>query len=405
MAVAKLIVMYPMPKDNGSVLTLSGPLKSHSGRSYATCRPNPNRRRNMLAKKLALYVCLMLPLLGVGIPYSQASEKDRGLTVMTRNLDNGTDFGPIFAAQTPTELVIAVSATYAEIQASNIPERAAAIAKEIAAAQPDLVGLQEVFTYRIGPFGGPATTVTYDALQSLLDELERRGVHYAPLAILPNLDAEAPAFDPSSGFFDVRATDHDVVLARTDLATSQLNVSNIRAQHFTTEASITNPVLGTLEILHGWISVDAKKRGKQFRFVTTHLESLSAEIRDAQAAELVLGPANTTLPLVFAGDFNSDAQSSDPVQNGAYRILLGAGLADAWSATHFGDPGFTWPLHGEDPFTPFATPYQRIDLVFARGRIHPVMVDLIGNQLTDLTPSGLWPSDHAGLVASFVVEP
>ena len=105
---------------------------------------------------LVMSICL------IGVPAGQG--QDRVLTVMTRNMDNGSDFGPVFAAATFPDLIAAVTATYAEIQASNISERAAAVADEIAATHPDLVGLQEVSTYRIGPFGGPATTITYDAL-------------------------------------------------------------------------------------------------------------------------------------------------------------------------------------------------------------------------------------------------
>ena len=282
-------------------------------------------------RKALSCIFLALALIGPGLTDAQAA--DRVLTVMTRNMDNGTDFGLIFAAQTPTQLLTAVAITYAEIQASNIPERAEGIAREIDAARPDLVGLQEVFTYRVGPFGGPATSVTYDALQSLLDALGRRGLHYAPVAILTNLDVEVPTFDPSSGlFFDVRATDHDVVLARTDLTVAQLRLSGSQAQHFVTNAVFSNPVLGTLTILRGWIAVDGTKRGKPFRFVTTHLESVAPQIQAVQAVqagELLLGPANTARPVIFAGDFNSDARSSDPAQNAAYRILVGSGFTDA----------------------------------------------------------------------------
>lgn len=360
------------------------------------------------AGTLLICACLSLALAGFVSADARADDnKDRVLTVMTRNLDNGTDFGLIFAARSQSDLVIATGATYAEVQASNIPERAAAVADEIAAANPDLVGLQEVYTYRVGPFGGPATTVTYDALQSLLDALAQRGLHYAAIAVLTNLDVEVPAFDPTvpGGLFDVRASDHNVVLARTDLPVSQLKLSSIQAQHFATNSIFTNPVLGTLEIPGGWIAVEGKKRGKSFRFVTTHLDPVSTEVRAAQTDELLEGPADTTLPVILAGDFNSDAQSSDPAQNEAYRILIEAGYDDVWSAIHPGDAGFTWPLHGEDPFTPFATPFQRIDLVLSDGPVHPRAAGLVGNQLADLTPSGLWPSDHAGVVAEFVLEP
>src|SRR3989454_1423872 len=351
---------------------------------------------------LAMSICLS----GV---HANAAGRARVLTVMTRNMDTGTDFRPIFSATSPLQLLTAVGAAYAEVQASNIPERAAGIAKEIEATQPALVGLQEVTTVHTGPFGGPATTLVFDQLQSLLDELASRGLHYAPIAVLTNLDAEAPTFDSSFNLFDVRVTDHDVMLARTDLQTSEFKLENIQFHHFTTNLIFSSPTLGLLTIPHGWISVDAKLRGKQYRFATTHLESLSPAIQAAQAAELVNGPGNTDVPVIFAGDFNSDAESSNAAANPAYPILLSAGFVDTWKQLHPSDPSFTWPLHGEDPFTPFSTPNQRIDLVFSRGgrkAIAPINIALIGNnQLTDLTPSGLWPSDHAGLVAPFRLEP
>src|SRR5437867_3158955 len=363
----------------------------------------------MNIKKQTIVIALAMMLISTGAIQTSAAENDRVLIVMTRNLDTGTDFGPIFSATTPFQLLTAVGTSYAEVQASNIPERAAGVAKEIEANQPDLVALQEVTTVHIGPYGGPATTLVADQLQSLLDALASRGLHYAPIAVLTNLDAEAPAFDSSFNVFDVRTTDHDVILARTDLQTSEFKLEKIQFQHFTTNLTFSSPTLGLLTIPHGWISVDAKLRGKQYRFVTTHLESLSPAIQAAQAAELVNGPGNTDVPVIFAGDFNSDAESSNAAANPAYPILLSAGFVDTWKQLHPNDPVFTWPLHGEDPFTSFSTPNQRIDLVFSRNGwkgLLPFNVDLIGNnQSTDLTPSGLWPSDHAGLVGSFMLEP
>ena len=124
---------------------------------------------------------------------------------------------------------------------------------------------------------------------------------------------------------------------------------------------------------------------------------------------MVNGPGNTDVSLILAGDFNSDAESNDAAANPAYSILLSAGFVDTWKQLHSSDPGFTFPLHSEDPFTPFAIPNVRIDLVFSRNGSKgatPFSVDLLGNnQSTDLTPSGLWPSDHAGLVASIKLEP
>src|SRR5207244_11384006 len=88
---------------------------------------------------------------GCDEPGVAEDQRDRVLPIMTRNLDEGTDFGPIFQATTPQDFAIQVAAAYLEVQTSNIPERAAAIADEIAAQQPYLVGLQEVSVWNTGP--------------------------------------------------------------------------------------------------------------------------------------------------------------------------------------------------------------------------------------------------------------
>src|SRR5262245_43977788 len=266
-----------------------------------------------------------MTLAGFGGKAPQATDSARVVRVMTYNVDEGTDLAPVLSATTLEELARAVAEVYIEVQASNIPERAAGIARQIEATRPDLIGLQEVSAWRTGPLGSPpATTVQFDALRSLLDELAKRNLSYAPIAISTNLDAEAP----SALGFDVRLTDFDVVLARTDLSVSSLKILDVQKHLFNTNLTFTNPVLGTVTVPRGWIWVDAKIRGKSFRFITTHLESFSPLVQIAQANELIQGPANTELPVVFAADFNSDAASSDPIQSAAYRILLVAGFID-----------------------------------------------------------------------------
>jgi hypothetical protein len=81
---------------------------------------------------------------GIGATTANAQNRDRGPVVMTINMDTGSDFGFVVSAKTPLDLVLSVTATYQEIQASNIPERAGGIAREIQATRPYLVGLQEV---------------------------------------------------------------------------------------------------------------------------------------------------------------------------------------------------------------------------------------------------------------------
>ena len=56
----------------------------------------------------------------------------------------------------------------------------------------------------------PATDVESDQLEALLGELRRLGQHYEAVAILPNLDVEAPTLLG----FDARLTDRTVIIAR-----------------------------------------------------------------------------------------------------------------------------------------------------------------------------------------------
>jgi endonuclease/exonuclease/phosphatase family metal-dependent hydrolase len=349
----------------------------------------------------------VLALVGVGFSTASAQNKNRNLVVVSRNLDTGSDYNLVLKATSPTELVLAVAATYNEIVDSNIPERADAIAAEIQQQQPDLVALQEVTKLLHGPLGGPAETVDVDQLQALTAALELRGVHYGVLASQQNADLELPALDLSRGWFDARVIDFDVVLARTDLPISDFEVEQVTKQHFANILQFM--MLGTsIEVPRGWIAVDVKLRGKPYRLVDTHLESINYTIQALQAEELVNGPTIADVPVVLAGDINSDASGFDPVLSASYQILVSAGFLDFWPIKHPGDPGFTNPLHGEDPYTPLETPNQRIDviLVKAGGKgIDVRNVFLIGNTTSDLTAHGLWPSDHAGVVEAFTLLP
>jgi hypothetical protein len=49
---------------------------------------------------------------------------------------------------------------------------------------------------------------------------------------------------------------------------------------------------------------------------------------------------------------------------------------------------------------PSPTLTKRVDLVLTRGGFETVSADVLGEEPGDRTPSGLWPSDHAGVVAT-----
>jgi endonuclease/exonuclease/phosphatase family metal-dependent hydrolase len=329
---------------------------------------------------------------------------------MTRNLYLGADLDQAIAAifsGNPDAIIKAATATWASVVATNFPERAEILADEIAHSQPHLVGLQEVSLYRTGPpdtFSDnptPARRVRFDYLETLLRELDERGLHYAPVAVTTNFDVENPG-DIDLGDKvkkqDIRLTDRDVILARTDLPSSELKLSNVQAANFHTNASLPIGDTGQfVTIVRGWDSVDVTSGGHKFRFVNTHLEQegFFNQVQVFQGDEILNGPANTSLPVILVGDFNSRA---DGTGTQTYSNLTGAGFTDAWSVTHPEGLGNTF---GHDPLLRNETPdlTQRIDLVLYRGSLSAVDADVVGDELGDRTPSGLWPSDHAGLMA------
>ena len=122
-------------------------------------------------------------------------------------------------------------------------------------------------------------------------------------------------------------------------------------------------------------------------------------IRVAQAKELLLTAANTSLPVVIAGDFNIPADTSlDPSFPG-YQAIINAGFTDAWRSKRAPDPGFTC-CQAENLLNPTSLLSTRIDLVLFRGASDVADISLIGNLPAGRTASGLWPSDHAGVAAT-----
>src|SRR5262249_55000292 len=153
--------------------------------------------------------------------------------VMTRNLYLGADLLPVVTAATADEVPVRVAELWQKQMDNDIRSRLQLVADEIAAANPDLVGLQEVETfYRQQPsdfsFADPkkdAPDVAVDFLAALLEDLAARGLHYRDVATTRNTDVELPG-GPADARFDVRMVDRDVILAREDVAVANPKVIN-----------------------------------------------------------------------------------------------------------------------------------------------------------------------------------
>jgi endonuclease/exonuclease/phosphatase family metal-dependent hydrolase len=164
-----------------------------------------------------------------------------------------------------------------------------------------------------------------------------------------------------------------------------------------------------LTINRGFVRIDATIDGLPFTVASTHLESGSAAgldlLRAAQAAELGAVLASAPRAAVL-GDLNDGPGSP------MHQALLGAGFTDVWAALHPGAAGYTC-CHLPDLSNQTRDFDQRIDYVLVRGVAHgakPVLgrIDRTGDEPAAHVAGpagGIWPSDHAGLVAELLLPP
>jgi endonuclease/exonuclease/phosphatase family metal-dependent hydrolase len=335
-------------------------------------------------------------LVGPGLPVS----------VYTRNLYLGSDLTPLIGAGSPEAIPAEAAKIWANIQASDFPERAKVLAADIVDAAPDLVALQEVSLYRQqvpsdispGNTAPNAEEVVLDFLALLMTEIDARGGGYRVVGEAINADAELPvAADDQGGVYDLRLTDRDVILARDTAQTGYFNVD-----HFATAFEF--PVGGAQGVLLKTIRsvswVDADVGGARFTFANTHLEIQSLEIptQIGQAVEMMNTLQGVGGPMLLLGDFNSDPGE-------ASYLLTETRFDDVWPEARGADPGFTCCQAG-DLMNPDSAAANRIDLVWHLGRFRVNQAEVRGSDpATGRTPSGLWASDHFGVSAHVELVP
>lgn len=367
--------------------------------------------------RVLLVLALGLALIAAGAP-AAAAEGGRMVTVMTQNLYQGTEFAHIqgLVGTSPSfeEALAATTADYATYEATRFNDRAKLIAAEIAQNRPALVGLQEVATWHRGafdsahPFALPAP-VNEDFTRELVAALAADGIHYA--AVSRHDDNFTLAFPilTRSGLVAVGMVESGVILARTDLPPGQLKLSNpMSGTYLARPPLFPNPLDPDpphgFQFTNSWQSIDVKLRGKQFRFITTHLDALipGGVISGPQAQELLAGPAHTSLPVIVTGDMNSGLRDAPA----AYKTLLAGGLSDTWTAAGLGTPPLTCcHLAPEDLISdPNATYTSDLDHILTRGPFSVLDTHLVGNVPPNPPPSPfIWPSDHAGMVATLAL--
>jgi endonuclease/exonuclease/phosphatase family metal-dependent hydrolase len=238
--------------------------------------------------------------------------------------------------------------------------------------------------------------VALDYLAILEGALRARGLPYTTVATSTGADLEFPRRGSGGGLVDLRLTDRDALIARSDVAA---RVGDPRHGHYTAQSS--DPFLpGPVRSTRSWTSVDYRPdRTTTVRIFNTHLEvggEGTGAVQERQAAQLLTLIAASPYPVIALGDFNAPAGGST-----TYRDLTAA-LHDVWAAARPADPG---PTCCQAPFLadPAGRLRTRVDLVLTSGDWPVSRVARTSDRPFRAGPPPLWISDHFGVTARVVV--
>ena len=92
-----------------------------------------------------------------------------------------------------------------------------------------------------------------------------------------------------------------------------------------------------------------------------------------------------------------------PSATATYGSIIASGFSDAWAVRNPSASGFTC-CQATSLLNPTSTLAERVDLVLTRGPFQIGKAFLVGDEVMDRLPSGLWPSDHAGVVVTVELE-
>jgi hypothetical protein len=393
----------------------------------------------------------ILSLLAVGLVFTSTNNyagkgKDGysgRLSVMTQNLYVGANLFQILDGA-PEDVPLNAAKIFGDIQLTDFQQRAEAIADLVLEHEPHLIGLQEVSLIRtqcpddiVFPPNDStpnATDVFADYLQILLDALAVRGLEYEVAAIIENADVELPAYnlgllDCPYPLFDARLTDYDVTLRRSDVDVALTLSGNYQANF-----PVPTPA-GPIVFTRGYNIVDVDIAGRSYRFANTHLEvngnPFANGFQFAQAYELTqilngMAGAFGDKILVVVGDLNSDPNDGPLVDcmqpptfdtlglcPTPYAVMADNGYIDTWTVRNGApDSGYTC-CQADLLMNAVSWLDQRIDHIWVRpplggaqgpNFLQGVHAEVVGNRQEDRTIDGLWPSDHAGVIAGMTLR-
>ncbi|MFC7068618.1 endonuclease/exonuclease/phosphatase family protein [Halobaculum lipolyticum] len=341
-------------------------------------------------------------------------------TVLTQNCYLGFDVSRLLSADSLGGFRRIVGRFVDRVDPAVYAARADAVAAAVADADADVVALQEATRFRTqtpGDFGTRGAEAADDVLVDLLEEVEAaldaRGLDFRRAAVTRTSDAELPA-ETADGRLDFRVTDRNAVLVRDGV-----DVRGRVRRTFDTDLAVAIPNTDEeVSLRRGYARADLAMEGVTFAAVSTHLEAVSSFMRVLQAREL-LRELPGDRPVVLAGDLNSGPRG----ESAAYDLLTEE-FVDPFGRLSTDGSGATCcqsPTLRNDR----SALSRRIDAVLRRGDIRATAIERVNHRAADRiriaregtddgtgdgTDAGdgdgadgeqLWPSDHAGVVATF----
>jgi len=229
--------------------------------------------------------------------------------------------------------------------ADRWPERQSLIYADMAALQPDLLGLQEVvYVLQQDRLIGAAGEGRYDAVRGWAGRPEYGN----------SLLVKEP-------------------LAATEVERIDLGLSRSAHRAIVALAGGSRVLIGVTH-LHHVVPAEAE-RDDQAR-------QLLAWLEDAPAADAQ----------IIVGDFNAE-----PVE-AAWARMTAAGFASAYATANGSDPAVTWPSGLQAPAMDTDGDPGCLDYIWVRGRVRVVDARLVFDRPAVDDPT-LYPSDHLGISA------
>ena len=382
--------------------------------------------------KLAAITSLLLTVV---IP---ANAAEPTVKVMSRNIYLGADVG--VAMELIPDFPAAAQFMWEQVKKTDFTKRAPALAAQIRAENPDVIGIQEATTWYCKKNLFSKKVAVFNFTDTLLKELAGEYViptkdcvtslnpcySIAPVPYLTKVtdaDTFQPIFGTDSAACGFQIA--DALFIKSMLSKKVINVGN-------TEYVDTYTIVPTLmTIYRGYTWADINISGKPVRFISTHLESIWDKDKvpnsAKQAKQLIADLDETTMPTIVIGDFNSDPRdprSSNAENPGlqptasdacpensskcnAYKLMREAGFVD--SGPDASNPStYTWGMNalltGPDPVRLKAAQVMgnsfgftdRLDYIFSKNGVNATTSKIIGYK----SP---YATDHAGVVSEFKI--